>query len=95
MCASRVVGEEEKNGGGGCSPMAKTSIPTSSVFFAMATAAWMRSASLGVSPETGSRVMSLTENTPNCMGTTPWLQLYAFAYTVTPEWSRYSRPRVE
>jgi hypothetical protein len=27
----------------------------------------MRSASLGVSPDTGSRVMSLTEKIPNCM----------------------------
>jgi hypothetical protein len=27
----------------------------------------IRSASLGVSPDTGSRVMSLTEKIPNCM----------------------------
>ena len=44
-----------------------TSIPTSSAFWAICTTASMRSASLGVSPETGSRVMSLTEKIPNCM----------------------------
>ena len=67
MNASSVVGEEEKNGGLWCSPIANTSIPTSSVFCAICTIASIRSASLGVSPETGSRVMSLTEKIPNCM----------------------------
>ena len=62
-----MVGEEEKNGGLWCSPIANTSSPTSSVFCAICTIASMRSASLGVSPETGSRVMSLTEKIPNCM----------------------------
>ena len=67
MNASSVVGEEEKNGGLWCSPIANTSIPTSSVFCAICTIASIRSASLGISPETGSRVMSLTEKIPNCM----------------------------
>jgi hypothetical protein len=31
------------------------------------TIAWIRSASRGVYPATGSRVMSLTEKIPNCM----------------------------
>ena len=47
--------------------MANTSSPTSSVFCAIRTIASIRSASLGVSPDTGSRVMSLTEKIPNCM----------------------------
>ena len=67
MNASSVGGEEEKNGGLWCSPIANTSIPASSVFCAICTIASIRSASLGVSPETGSRVMSLTEKIPNCM----------------------------
>ena len=67
MNASSVVGAEEKNGGLWCSPIANTSSPTSSVFCAIWTIASIRSASLGVSPETGSRVMSLTEKIPNCM----------------------------
>src|SRR5690606_19429027 len=60
-------GEDEKNGGLWCSPMANTSRPTSSAFTAILTIASIRSASLGVTPVTGSRVMSLTENTPNCI----------------------------
>lgn len=67
ICPSRVVGEEEKNGGLWCSPMAKTSRPTSSVLRAIWTIASIRSASLGVTPVTGSRVMSLTEKIPNCI----------------------------
>ena len=67
MYASSVVGEEEKNGGLWCSPIANTSSPTSSVFCAICTIASIRSASLGVSPDTGSLVMSLTEKIPNCM----------------------------
>ena len=62
-----MVGDEEKNGGLWCSPIANTSSPTSSAFCAIATTASIRSASLGVSPETGSLVMSLTEKIPNCM----------------------------
>ena len=67
MNASSVVGAEEKNGGLWCSPIANTSSPTSSAFCAIRTIASIRSASLGVSPDTGSRVMSLTEKIPNCM----------------------------
>src|SRR5579859_4555419 len=67
MYASSVVGAEEKNGGLWCSPIANTSSPTSSVFCAICTIASIRSASLGVSPDTGSRVISLTEKIPNCM----------------------------
>jgi hypothetical protein len=47
--------------------MAKTSRPASSVFCAICTIASIRSASAGVCPDTGSRVMSLTEKIPNCM----------------------------
>ena len=86
MNASSVVGEEEKKGGLWCSPIANTSIPTSSVFCAICTIASIRSASLGVSPETGSRVMSLTEKIPNCMsclscaaGSRTADEIYAFA----------------
>jgi len=71
MYASSVVGEEEKNGGLWCSPIANTSSPTSSVFWAMRVIASIRSASLGVSPDTGSRVMSLTEKIPNCIVAPP------------------------
>src|SRR5215475_13127737 len=67
LVASSVVGEDEKNGGLWCSPIANTSRPTSSVFCAIWVIASIRSASLGVSPDTGSRVMSLTEKIPNCM----------------------------
>src|SRR5215212_3868321 len=95
MNDSRVVGADEKKGGLWCSPMANTSSPTSSVFWAIRTIASIRSASLGVVPDTGSRVMSLTENTPNCMQapsrpSAPALdvlprpgQVYAFAYSST------------
>ncbi len=62
-----MAGAEEKNGGLWCSPIANTSSPTSSVFWAICTIASIRSASLGVSPDTGSRVMSLTEKIPNCI----------------------------
>src|SRR4051812_4956411 len=65
--ASSVVGDEEKNGGLWCSPIAKTSRPTSSARRAICTIASMRSASLGVRPVTGFRVMSLTEKIPNCI----------------------------
>ena len=50
-----------------CSPIANTSSPTSSAFFAICTAASIRSASLGVCPVTGFLVMSLTEKIPNCI----------------------------
>jgi redox-sensitive bicupin YhaK (pirin superfamily) len=96
MNDNKVVGADEKNGGLWCSPMENTSSPTSSVFCAIRTTASIRSASLGVSPETGSRVMSLTEKTPNCMArllecpphrrlrfTLPVRQVYAFACILT------------
>ena len=70
MNASVVVGDDEKNGSLWCSPSAKTSSPTSSAFLAIATAALMRSCSVGVRPVVGSAVMSLTEKMPICM-TTP------------------------
>ena len=67
MFASSVVGDDEKNGGLWCSPIANTSSPTSSARLAICTAASMRSASLGVWPVTGFWVMSLTEKIPNCI----------------------------
>lgn len=70
MAASRVVGLDEKNGGLWCSPTATTSRPTCSAFLAMVTKLRMRSASLGVRPVVGSRVTSLTDMIPNCIG---WL----------------------
>ena len=45
--------------------------PTSSASCAIRTIASIRSASLGVSPDTGSLVMSLTEKIPNCMKCLP------------------------
>ena len=67
MCAKSVVGDDETNGGLWCSPIANTSRPTSSARRAICPIAWIRSASLGVSPATGFRVMSLTEKIPNCI----------------------------
>ncbi len=67
MCASSVVGDDEKKGGLWCSPIANTSSPTSSARRAIWTIAWIRSASLGVDPVTGFREMSLTEKIPNCI----------------------------
>ncbi len=61
------MGEEGTNGGLWCSPVAKTSRPTSSVFSAMATIALIRSASVGVRPFVGSGVTSPTEKMPNCI----------------------------
>ena len=81
MCASSVVGDDEKNGGLWCSPIAKTSSPTSSARWAICTIASIRSASLGVYPVTGSRVMSLTEKIPNCMSS---------AFCCADNYSRYT-----
>src|SRR3954453_5319657 len=67
MCASSVVGDDEKKGGLWCSPIANTSSPTSSAFCAMRTIESIRSASLGVCPLTAFLVMSLTEKIPNCI----------------------------
>src|SRR5690348_5573917 len=55
------------NGGLWCSPVAKTSRPTSSAFWAMAIVALIRSFSVGVRPVVGSVVTSPTVNIPNCM----------------------------
>ena len=67
MNARVAVGFEEMNGGLWCSPVAKTSRPTSSAFLAMATVALMRSFSVGVRPVVGSGVTSPTVKMPNCM----------------------------
>ena len=55
-----VVGAEGMNGGLWCWPVAKTSSPTSSAFFAIAIVALMRSCSVGVVPVVGSAVTSPT-----------------------------------
>src|SRR3954452_22773571 len=55
------------NGGLWCSPVANTSRPTSSAFFAIATVALMRSCSLGLRPVVGSVVTSPTEKIPICI----------------------------
>ncbi len=55
------------NGGLWCSPVAKTSSPTSSAFLAIATVALIRSCSDGVRPVVGSVVTSPTVKMPNCM----------------------------
>ena len=65
--ASIVVGEEGTKGRLWCSPVAKTSRPTSSAFLAMVTMALIRSASVGVRPVVGSVVTSPTVKIPNCM----------------------------
>lgn len=64
---SMVVGEEGTNGGLWCSPVAKTSRPTSSAFSAIRRIALIRSASVGVRPVVGSGVTSPTLKIPNCM----------------------------
>ncbi len=64
---SMVVGEEGTKGGLWCSPVAKTSRPTSSALRAIAIIAWMRSDSLGVRPVVGSVVTSPTVKMPNCI----------------------------
>ncbi len=68
---SRVVGDEHTNGGLWCSPVAKTSSPTSSAFSAIATVAMIRSCSVGARPVVGSGVTSPTEKSPNCIAPTP------------------------
>src|SRR3954447_14402148 len=64
-----VVGDDGTNGGLWCSPVAKTSSPTSSAFRASVTIALMRSASLGARPVVGSGVTSPTLKIPNCICT--------------------------
>ena len=68
--ASVVVGADAMNGGLWCSPVAKTSRPTSSAFCAIATMALIRSCSLGVRPVVGSVVTSPTVKIPNCITVT-------------------------
>lgn len=72
MYPSSVVGEEGTNGGLWCSPVAKTSRPTSSAFCAMASIALMRSCSPGTRPVVGSAVTSPTVKIPNCMAPLPF-----------------------
>ena len=67
MKPSVVVGEDGTNGGLWCSPVAKTSSPTSSTFLAIVMVALIRSASVGVRPFVGSGVRSPTVKMPNCM----------------------------
>ena len=62
-----VVGDDGTNGGLWCSPVAKTSSPTSSALRAIATIALIRSCSVGVRPVVGSVVTSPTVKIPNCM----------------------------
>jgi len=54
-------------GGLWCSPVAKTSSPMSSAFFAIAIVALIRSCSVGVLPVVGSVVTSPTVKIPNCI----------------------------
>ena len=62
-----MVGEDGTKGGLWCSPVAKTSRPTSSALSAIATMARTRSSSVGVRPVVGSVVTSPTVKTPNCI----------------------------
>lgn len=61
------MGEDGTNGGLWCSPVAKTSSPTSSALSAMATVFLIRSCSVGVRPVVGSVVTSPTVKIPNCI----------------------------
>lgn len=67
MNPSIVVGEEGTKGSLWCSPVAKTSSPTSSAFCAIVTIAVIRSCSVGVRPVVGSVVTSPTVKIPNCI----------------------------
>src|SRR5215213_80314 len=62
-----VVGDEGTNGSLWCSPVAKTSRPTSSAFLAIVTMALIRWCSVNVRPVVGSEVTSPTVKIPNCM----------------------------
>ena len=73
-----MVGEEATNGGLWCSPVAKTSSPTSSAFLAIATVALIRSCSVGVRPVVGSVVTSPTVKIPNCMMLRPGSCLFNY-----------------
>lgn len=63
-----VVGDDGTTGGLWCSPVAKTSSPTSSAFSAMAVIASMRSCSVGVRPVVGFVVTSPMVKMPNSIG---------------------------
>src|SRR5690606_38037801 len=65
---SMVVGEAGTKGGLWCSPVAKTSRPTSSALSAYFVIALSRSVSLGRRPVVGSTVTSPTLKIPNCIG---------------------------
>src|SRR3989337_175107 len=80
MKPSIVVGEEGTKGGLWCSPVAKTSRPTSSAFSAIATIALIRSRSAGTVPFVGSGVTSPTEKIPNCMSPILPLVLLSFNF---------------
>lgn len=74
-----VVGDDGTNGGLWCSPVAKTSSPTSSACLAMVVIALMRSCSVGVRPVVGSAVTSPTVKIPNCIAVPLASELHAFA----------------
>ncbi len=82
MYPNNVVGEEGTNGTLWCSPVAKTSRPTSSALRATATMILMRVSSLTVSPVVGSGVTSPTVKTPNCMSS--YLSTAAAVMSPTP-----------
>ena len=68
MCASSVVGDEEKNGGLWCSPIADTSSLYLIGAWAIRSIAWICSASFGALRVTGFRVMfGSTRRFPNCI----------------------------
>src|SRR4051794_11851075 len=72
------------NGGLWCSPVAKTSRPTSSALSAIVTIALIRSASVGVRPVVGSVVTSLTVKIPNCIVLRCWLRVQLLSASTLP-----------
>src|SRR5690554_312789 len=76
-----ATGLDGKNGGLWCSPIAKTSRPTSSACWAIVSTSCRREASVGVFPVVGSVVMSPTLKIPNCMGCVMVIpKVYTFAW---------------
>src|SRR5699024_8653774 len=72
VCAARFASRMggfagAMNGGLWCWPVAKTSSPSASAFFAISTVFLMRSCSLGTSPVTGLGVTSPMVKIPNCI----------------------------
>ncbi len=67
MKANVVVGALGTNGGLWCCPVANTSSPTSSAFFAIVIVFLIRSCSVTVRPVVGSVVTSPTVKMPNSM----------------------------